>query len=341
MPRVKGIAAALFAALAGAAVVAQAAKHGEPPAGSSATALVEQSQALTRSGRWDDAAAMLNGNIASARRTGDRKAEAALAVELGRVLLDRNAYHRRNPSAALAALDTALAVARESGEPQSEADAIQYLGQFHYGDAFATNDWETPRSFFLQALRKRERLGDRRGLAESYFYLGLTFEQEGRPEPAMDCYEKSLALSEEIGDRALQSYAHRHIGGIEEERGELEAAEGDISCSLELRRAAGFSVLVPFALLQKADFVAGHRGDDEEAARLLGEAIDVAEASRSTRALAAARIELARVYLKGNDARRALSYARCARESARRFGDPEELKSIEEQLAEIQRRLAS
>src|SRR5262249_21102422 len=180
------------------------------------------------------------------------------------------------------------------GEGGREADAVQCLGQHEYSKAFATRNWQAPRGRFLEVIEARERLGDLRGLAESHFYLGLTYEQDGQPELAMQNYRKSLSLSEQIGDPVLQSYAHRHIGGLQEEQGELDMAERSISRSLALRRQSGFTVGVPFALLQMADFVERHRGGEQQAIPFLEEAVDVAERSHSTRALSAARLELAR-----------------------------------------------
>jgi hypothetical protein len=155
----------------------------------------------------------------------------------------------------------------------------------------------------------------------------------------MQNYRKSLSLSEEVGDPVLQSYAHRHIGGLQEEQGEFDAAEQSISQSLALRRQAGFTVGVPFALLQMADFVERHRGGPRLAIPLLQEAIDVAERSHSTRALSAARLELVRHYLTSHRLRKALSYAKCARRSALEFGDAEEVSGVDKQISDIRQRL--
>jgi len=301
------------------------------------SSVVAQSRTLTLRGRWDAAATMLKREIASVERCGCRETGAALRVELGRVLADRNFFHRRDAEAARGALEEALRFARSVEDEQAEADATQYLGQLLYAKAFSTRDWGTPRSEFEIAASVRERLGDSRGLSESLFYLGLTYEQEGRPAVAEENYRRSLTLSESIGDAVLQSYAYRHIGGLQEERGELEAAERNISRSLELRRAAGFTVAVPFALLQKADFVARHSGDERQVLRLLREAIDAADASRSTRALSTARLELARLYANRHRLRKALSYAECARDSARRFGDPTQIEETDGEISRIRR----
>jgi tetratricopeptide (TPR) repeat protein len=176
-------------------------------------------------------------------------------------------------------------------------------------------------------------------LAESYFYLGLTCEQQKQPGTAMRHYRHSLALSNEIDDKVLQSYAHRHIGGLEEEQGRLDDAFANISKSLELREQAGFTVAVPYALMQKAEFIAKHYGQRDQAIALLEQAIDGAESAHSTRALSDAQSSLARLQMEKGEPREAVSFLECALDNAREFGDPDAVSQTEKQLAESRRKL--
>jgi len=310
-----------------------------PVPGASVDAALAASRTHALAGRWTEAERLLTRELERQPRT-EAVARARLLAERGRVLADRNSYGRRDPASARRALEEALAAAREASDPVSEAVALQSLAQMRYGETFETGDWEGVRSDFEPVIALRERAGDRRGLAESYFYLGLTYEQDGRPDEALPLYRRSLEISRELGDGVLQSYPHRHIGGIEEERGELDAAERDISTSLELRRRAGVVVTLPFALLQKADFLERRRGRKDEAMRLVEDAIDAAEAAHSPRALAAARRELSRMLEESGRVRRSLRYAECARDAAAAFGDPGELRAAEERVARLRSAIA-
>src|SRR5262245_5808155 len=199
------------------------------------SAIVDTSRRLTFEGRWDGAVAALNTGIDRATANRDAKAEAALRVELLRVVHDRSSYHRRDPEAVADALTAAQTAARKAGDPKINADLAQYVGQIRYSDAFSNGDWQTPRALFVQALEGRKRAGDRRGEAESLFYLGLTYEQAGEKAPAREHYQASLAISEQIRDASLQSFPHRHIGGLLEEQGRLDAAYDHIARSVALR----------------------------------------------------------------------------------------------------------
>jgi tetratricopeptide (TPR) repeat protein len=301
-------------------------------------ATVAASRAHTLAGRWEEAERLLSRELEKSGPE-DPAHRARLLAERGRVLADRNAYGRRDPEAARRALREALAAARDAGERRSEADALQALAQMRYGETFDTGDWAGVRSEFEGVAAMRERAGDRRGLSETLFYLGLTYEQDGRPAEALPVYRRSLEISEDLGDEAMQSYPRRHIGGIEEERGELDAAERDISLSLELRRRSGALVVVPFAMLQKADFLERRRGRRHEARRLVEQAIDAAEAGQSPRALSAARLELSRMLEESGSLKRSLRYAECARDAAAAFGDAGEIRGAEERIAKLKGRI--
>ncbi len=296
---------------------------------------------MTLEGKWDAAINALDEAIARATGTRDVRLEALLAAELLRVVSDRSSYHRRDPERVGRALTRARAAAERAADVRADADLAQYEGQVRYGEAFRNGDWETPRAFFRAALAGRERLGDRRGVSESLFYLGLTFDQAGEAEPAMKEYARSRAIAEEIGDEVLQSYTARHIGAILEQQGQLDAAYVLIARSVALRRTSRFLVTLPFALMQEADFLVRHRADSIRAMALLEEAIDVAEDADSTRALAAARRELAQLSIEAKNAREALSLARCGLDAARRFGDTEVVEEAEKQISAIQSRMSS
>src|SRR5262249_31707170 len=168
---------------------------GAPPSQVEPAEALGLSRRMTLSGGWEAAIALLRKEIARASSASSQRSEAALRVELGRVLADKNFFRRTDPDASHKALEDALRFSRQIGDARSEADAVQYLGQLEYSKAFATRNWQAPRGRFLEVIEARERLGDLRGLAESHFYLGLTYEQDGQPELAMQNYRKSLSLS--------------------------------------------------------------------------------------------------------------------------------------------------
>jgi len=299
-------------------------------------AIRDQARTLTLAGRWTEALKVLDAAKAKAP-PGDTAALAFIATEKGRVLADSNFFHRDDPGPARAALEEGERLARTAGDELVLSEARMQLARIDYAAAFETKDWKKPRAAFESVLAVREKLGDARGISETLFYLGLTYEQDGQPDPAFERYTKSLAIAEKERNIILESYVRRHMAGIQEERGELDAARRNIDLEVELRRKGGFLVGVPFALRHKADFVAAHGPGKAEAVKILQEAASMAEKCGSTRALYLVRTDLSRLALESGDARKALTYAEQAVATAKQFGAPSAVAEAEKHLAAARR----
>ena len=299
-------------------------------------ALREQARTLTLAGRWTDALEALD--AARAKVPPAQTATLAfIAVERGRVLADSNFFHRDAPAPARAALEEGERLAKSAGDELVLSEARMQLARIAYAAAFETKDWKTPRAAFEQVLAVREKLGDQRGISETLFYLGLTYEQDGQPDPAYERYAKALAIAEKEKNVIQESYVRRHMAGIQEERGELDAARKNIDLEVELRRKGGFLVGVPFALRHKADFVAAHGPGKAEAVRLLEEAATLAGKCGSTRGLYLVQTDLSRLALESGDTKKALAYAEKAVATAKQFGAPSAIAEAEKHLEAAKR----
>src|SRR5262245_29634236 len=299
-------------------------------------ALREQARALTLAGRWTDALSALDSAKAKVP-PGETGTLAFIAVERGRVLADSNFFHRDDPAPARAALEEGERLAKSAGDELVLSEARMQLARIDYAAAFETKDWKKPRAEFERVLAVREKLGDQRGISETLFYLGLTYEQDGQPDPAYERYTKALAIAEKRKDIILESYVRRHMAGIQEERGELDAARKNIDLEVELRKKGGFLVGVPFALRHKADFVAAHGPGKAEAVRLLEEAATLAGKCGSTRGLYLVRTDLSRLALENGDTKKALAYAEQAVATAKQFGAPSAVAEAEKHLEAARR----
>ena len=299
-------------------------------------ALREQARTLTLAGRWTDA---LKGLDAAKSKVppGEVATLAFIATERGRVLADSNFFHKDDPGPARASLEEGERLAKTAGDELVLSEARMQLARLDYAASFETKDWKKPRAAFESVLAVREKLGDQRGISETLFYLGLTYEQDGQPDPAFERYTKSLAIAEKEKNIILESYVRRHMAGIQEERGELDAARKNIDLEVELRRKGGFLVGVPFALRHKADFVAAHGPGKAEAVRLLEEAVAEAQKCGSTRGLYLVRTDLSRLALESGDAKKALAYAEQAVATAKQFGAPSAVAEAEKHLAAAKR----
>src|SRR5262249_30811745 len=72
---------------------------------------------------------------------------------------------------------------------------------------------------YEQSLRIAEELGDRAGIAGSLHQLGILHQRRGEYGDALDRYEQSLRIAEELGDRAVIASSLHQLGKLHQARG--------------------------------------------------------------------------------------------------------------------------
>ena len=150
----------------------------------------------------------------------------------------------------------------------------RYLAQRFAGDPDLAAD---PRELelFEEALRLFEQLGHGRGQGEALFLVGIFHQvvmDDG--ETGVPFFDRSVQAAAQAGDQMTVSYALRHLGFADLEAGRLDSAWDRFLESTRLRREAGFLPGVAANLVGLAE-IAVAKGEREEAARLLDEAIEV------------------------------------------------------------------
>jgi tetratricopeptide (TPR) repeat protein len=253
-----------------------------------------------------------------------------------RILVERHLAFRLDRDNTLSIAEQALERARQACDKAAIASVQHSIGRIHYWDAFANGDFERSRPYFAAALELRTQLSDKPGMADSGFYLGLIEQMQERNDAAMTRFRQSLAWSREADDKLLQSFAIRHIAGLDEDAGKLADSERGFRESLALREQAGADFLVPFARLTLADFIEQRHGNHAEALKMTEQAVQEARQSSSRRALVIGEMSLSQRLHKAGRSQLALAHAESARKEAERLGDAELLADARKQLAQAQ-----
>jgi len=107
-----------------------------------------------------------------------------------------------------AALEEAVALAEEAGEPGLRARARQAMGTCHLNQS----RYDLSRREFLISRALASETGDRQGEARSTGNLGLVFYSLGRYEEAREHFEQALATAREIGDRWNEARTMGNLG---------------------------------------------------------------------------------------------------------------------------------
>lgn len=241
----------------------------------------QRARSEVRAARFDAAErALADGEAA----LGDGPTTAAelAALELSRVEI---AYYRGfvvapPAEATIDALRAALRSAEAAGDAALTAEARDRLALGLFARDFRAGDHAEARSLLERALATRRELGDGRGVAETLFHLGLTWEHPKDPTPAdaaraVERYQEALAVATAGGFGYEASYAERHLAGQADDAGDVAAARAGFERSLALRREAGATLVLAPALTALADVLV-KQGERERARELYEEALRVA-----------------------------------------------------------------
>jgi tetratricopeptide (TPR) repeat protein len=135
------------------------------------------------------------------------------------------------------------------------------------------------------ALLAYQRLGDRRGAAESYHNLGLIFRQLGDWRNAEDATDNAMRHAELVGERGLLALATTGRAELMVERDQLGQASRELDRAEEWAQAAGDEIGTVEVLRVRA--LAALRARDYEAAFEQAESARAAALERGTALLAA------------------------------------------------------
>jgi len=80
-----------------------------------------------------------------------------------------------------------------------------------------SQDWGKPEKaleYYEESLKIDEELKDKRGKATDLNNIGSVYKQWGKPEKALEYYEESLAIFEELGDVQSAETVNENIRSI-------------------------------------------------------------------------------------------------------------------------------
>ncbi len=177
-------------------------------------------------------------------RAGDLAAEAAEGFRLradqdGRLralnLLGAVAFEQGALDDAMTRFEMARTLARQLGDTLFEAHAANNLASV----AHLRGDAVTSLSLYRAALLNYQRLGDRRGTAQTYHNLGLAFRELGAWQDADEATVQALRHARLVEDAALAALAVTGRAELDIARGALDVAARELDRANELATQAG------------------------------------------------------------------------------------------------------
>ncbi len=220
--------------------------------------------------QWDASITYYQRALASARRFGSNPEVAENIYNNLGIALEKKGSYR----SALRYLKKGLALARDSGSPESASISLNNIG-IAYDNL---NRFDEAIESYLESLSLKELIGYRHGMAQTTHNLGFVHEHAGKPDLAFSWYAKSLALK--LGfthDKHGIAQTQSNLGRLFRQKGDLKKAR---------------------TLLQPAARVLRTVGDDFGFAEAREELARVEKAARKYSAARVATIDAIKVFTK-------------------------------------------
>jgi tetratricopeptide (TPR) repeat protein len=168
--------------------------------------------------------------LLAARRSGDRKSEAATLSNLGLAYDDVGETRR-----ALEFYEQALLIDRQTGNRAGEGIVLGNMGIAY----FVLGETHQAIQFYEQNLAIAREIRDRRGEGAALGNLGIAYADVGETHRAIQLYEQRLTIAREIGDRRGEGNALGNLGNAYQTLGETRRAIQFYEQRLTIARAIG------------------------------------------------------------------------------------------------------
>jgi len=132
-------------------------------------------------------------------------------IKRGYALLDKSRDEmRKNPEAAVEAVQEAIKIAIEEKDARLEAYAFSALGNLH----LTYRNYPRSIESFTESIRLFNDIGDRKGLYQAQAGLATAYESSGMLDKAINAYTNLLTLATESDNKMGMSQSMVHLGRI-------------------------------------------------------------------------------------------------------------------------------
>jgi predicted ATPase/DNA-binding CsgD family transcriptional regulator len=142
--------------------------------------------------------------------------------------------------------------------------------------ALFAGDYAAASASLEEAVKLRQRLGDRHSLAMSLTYVGVAAREHGNYCEAREWLEQSLAISEELGDSRLSCKTLDCLGTVAQALGDSDLARREYEQSLQLARPVDNRSEQPW-VLHNLGCLALDQGDHAAARAYLAQSLKLRE----------------------------------------------------------------
>ena len=221
-----------------------------------------------------------------------------------------------NPQGALVSFTAALALADKQKNDEAKGTLFQGIGVCYR----QLNKPDDALRYFQEALKIRQRLDDKRGIAVTLNVIAQIEDQSGKSDAALAAYRQSLKIRREIGDKPGLGDTLLALGGFYQDRGRYDEALAMFKEALQVQRDLG-STSNQSLCLNNIGLTYLSKGDYENALTYFQQSLDLGQKSQNQNDMAFALHNLGVTSEKMGQYDPALGYYERALELYRKGGD--------------------
>ncbi len=197
--------------------------------------------------------------------------------------------------------ELALQAAQQADDVLGVAVMQHVLGQL----ATTRTQYRQAHALHTASVAGFERAGDRRSMAVTLAYLGVSLRLEGRLDEARQTYEQALTILEECGDRRGVAFPLRGLGQVAFMAGRYDEADEYFERALAIYRAQEGASLGEAQALVWQGTMRIEQGRLDDAERCCQTALDIARAAGDRPGIALSLRALGLIQLRRGDRQRA------------------------------------
>jgi len=172
-----------------------------------------------------------------------------------------------------------------------------------------TNRYDFPKAleYFNESLKLREEIGDKSGISASLLSIGNTYYYQGDIQKAIDYYKKSLKLSEETGDKNNISRSLNNIGIMYADMDDIPKALEYYNKNLKVQEELGDKSSI-IKTLNNIGITYSYQGDMPNALEYYSKCLKLSEELGDKKAISVALSNIGTIYEYQQDFPAALEY---------------------------------
>jgi len=126
----------------------------------------------------------------------------------------------------------------------------------------------------MPTLKQAKELGDKHGMGHSLNNIGGVYDNKGDLDTALDYYGRSLAIDEQLGDKRGMGVSLNNIGNVHADKGDLDTALDYYTRSLAIKEEIGDKLGMGYSLLN-IGIVHADKGDYDKALDYYGRSLAI------------------------------------------------------------------